>query len=103
MSTDIKLSKTKIAKLIKSGGFVRSLLSKLAGWLRKVAVPLAKNILAPFGIAAAASAVDTGIQKEIHSSGTRALIISNNEMKDILKLFKLLKILISYWKELLKQ
>ena len=31
MSTDIKLSKTKIAKLIKSGGFLRSLLSKLAG------------------------------------------------------------------------
>ena len=39
-----------------------SLLSKLAGPLMKVAVPLAKNILAPLGITAAASAIDAGIQ-----------------------------------------
>ena len=30
----------------------------------KVAVPLAKNILAPLGITAAASAIDAGIQKK---------------------------------------
>ena len=35
----------------------------------KVAVPLAKNILAPLGIIAAASATDSGIQKKIHGSG----------------------------------
>ena len=29
----------------------------------KVAIPLAKNVLAPLGITAAASALDTGIQK----------------------------------------
>ena len=42
MSTNIKLSKTQIAKITLSGGFLGSLLSKLAGPLMKVAVPLAK-------------------------------------------------------------
>ena len=64
MSTDIKLSKTQIAKVIQSGGFLGSLLSKVAGPLMKVAVPLAKNVLAPLGIIAAASAIDAGIQKK---------------------------------------
>ena len=64
VSTDLKLSKTQITKIIKSGGFVGSLLSKLAGPLMKVAVPLAKSILAPLGITAAASAIDAGIKKK---------------------------------------
>ena len=64
MSTDIKLSKAQITKIIQSGQFLGSLLSKLAGPLMKVAVPLAKNILAPLGITAAASAIDAGIQKK---------------------------------------
>ena len=67
MSTDIKLSKAQISKIIQSGGFLGSLLSKLAGPLMKVAAPLAKIILAPVGITAAASAIDEGIQKKIHS------------------------------------
>ena len=46
MSTDLTLSKAQISKIIQSGGFLGSLLSKLAGPLMKVAVPLAKNILA---------------------------------------------------------
>ena len=58
MLTDLKLSKVQITKIIKSGGFLGSLLSKLAGPLMKVAVPLAKNILASLGITAAASAND---------------------------------------------
>ena len=58
MSTDIKLSKAHIFKIIQSEGFLGSLLSKLAGPLMKVAVPLANNILAPLGITAAASAID---------------------------------------------
>ena len=61
VSTDIKLSKTQIAKIIQSGGFLGSLLSKSVGPLMKVAVPLAKNVSAPLGIAAAASALDAGI------------------------------------------
>ena len=91
MSTDIKLSKTNISKLIQSGGFLGSLLSKLAGPLMKVAVPLAKNILAPLGITAAASAIDAGIQKKIHGSGTTTLIISNEEMNDIMKIVQALE------------
>ena len=39
-------------------------MSKLAGPLMKVAIPLAKNILAPLGITAAASAIDAEIQKK---------------------------------------
>ena len=64
MSTDIKLSKAQISKIIQSGGYLGLLLSKLAGPLMKVAVTLAKNILAPLGITAAASAIDAGIQKK---------------------------------------
>ena len=64
MSTNIKLSKAQISKIIKSGGFLGSLLSNLAGQLIKVAIPLAKNVLAPLGITAAASAIDAGIQKK---------------------------------------
>ena len=64
MSTDIKLPKFQISKIIQSGGFLGSLLSKLAGPLMKVVVPLTKNILAPLGITAAASAIDAGIQKK---------------------------------------
>ena len=64
MSTDLKLSKARILKIIQSGGFLGSLLSKLAGRLMKIAVPFAKNITAPLGITAAASAIDAGIQKK---------------------------------------
>ena len=61
MSTDIQFSKAQISKMIQSGGFLGSLLSKLAGPLMKVAVPLVKNILASLGITVAASAVYAGI------------------------------------------
>ena len=57
MSTDMKLSKDQISKLIQSWGFLRLLLSKLAAPLMKVIVPLAKNILAPLRITAVASAI----------------------------------------------
>ena len=46
LATDIKLSKAQIKKLIQSGGFLGTLLSKLAGPLMKVAMPFAKNVLA---------------------------------------------------------
>ena len=91
MSTDIKFSKAQISKIIQSGGFLGSLLSKIAGSLMKVAVPLAKNILAPLGITAAASAIDAGIQKKIHSSGAANLIISNEEMNNIMKIVQRLE------------
>ena len=91
MTTDLKLSKAQLSKIIQSGGFLGSLLSKLTGPLMKVAVPLAKNILAPLGITAAASAVDARIQKEIHGSRTTTLIISNKEMNDIIEIVQALE------------
>ena len=57
----------------------------------KVAIPLAKNVLAPLGITAAASAIDAGIQKKIHGSGTTTLIISNEEMNDVIKIIQVLE------------
>ena len=64
MSSDLKLSKAQISKIIQSGGFLGSLLSKIAGPLLKIAVTLAKNVLAPLGITVVASAIDAGIQKK---------------------------------------
>ena len=64
MSTDLKLSKAQITKITKSGGFFGSLLSKLTGSLKKVALLLRKNILVPLGITAAASAIDAWTQKK---------------------------------------
>ena len=55
LATVIKLSKAQIKKLIQSGGFLGKLLSKLAGPLMNVAMPLAKNVLAPLGLTAAMS------------------------------------------------
>ena len=69
LTTDIKLSKAQIKKKIQSGGFLGKLLSKSAGPLMKVALPLAKNVLAPLGLTAAMSAIDGGIQMKIHGSG----------------------------------
>ena len=64
MATDIKLSKAQIKKLIQSGEFLGNLLSKLGGPLMKVALPLAKNVLAPLALTAAISAIDGSIQKK---------------------------------------
>ena len=62
-SIDVKLSKTQLSKMIQSGGFLGNLLGKLAGPLMKVAMPLAKNVLAPLGLSAAMSAIDGIIKK----------------------------------------
>ena len=53
-----------ISKIIQSIGFLGSLLGEIAGPLMKVGVPLGKNILAPLGITAVASAADAGIQRK---------------------------------------
>ena len=87
-SADIK---AQISKIIQSQRFLGSLLSTLAGPLMKVAVPLAKNILPPLGLTAASSAIDAGIQKKIHGSGTTILMISNEEMYDIMKIVQALE------------
>ena len=83
----MKLSKAQIKKLMQSGGFLGKLLSKLAGPLMKVAMPLAKNVLAPLGLTAAMSAIDGSIQKKIHGSGIK-LIIEEEDIQDIIKIIK---------------
>ena len=79
---DIKLSKAQIKKIIQSGDFSGKLLSKM-----KVAMPLAKNVLAPLGLTAAMSAIDGSIQKKIHGSGVE-LIIEEEDMQDVIKIIK---------------
>ena len=56
----------------------------------KVALPLAKNILAPLGLTAAMSAIDGSIQKKIHGSGIK-LIIEKEDMNDIMKIIEALE------------
>ena len=91
LSTYIKLSKTQLSKMTKSGGF----LGRRLGPLLKTRLPLIKNVikqlaksLIPLGITAAASAADAGKRKKILGSGhnhplSTTLIISNDEMEDI--------------------
>ena len=89
-ATDIKLSKAQIKKIIQSREFLGKLLNKLAGPLMKVALPLAKNVLAPLDLTAAMPAIDGSIQKKIHGSGVK-LIIEQEDMKDIMKIIKALE------------
>ena len=95
-STNIKLSKTQLSKMIQSGRF----LGRLLGPLLRTGLPLMKsviqtlteNVLIPLGLTTLASAGDSGIHKKILGSGHNAtLIISNNEMGDILKIVKSLE------------
>ena len=90
-SVDIKLSKTQLSKMIQSGGFLGNLLDKLAGPLMKVAMSFTKNVLAPLGLSAVMSAIDGSIKKKMLGSGATTLIISNDEMDDILKIVKSLE------------
>ena len=59
--------------------------------MKNVLTPLAKSVLIPLGLTAAASATDAAIQKKIYGSGATELIISNEEMEDIMKIVKLLQ------------
>ena len=74
LATDIKLSKAQIKKLIQSEEFLGKLLSKLVDLLMKVAMPLAKNLLAPLGLTAVMSAIDGGIQKKMRGEGVLLII-----------------------------
>ena len=82
LSTDIKLSKTQLSKMIQSGGFLGRLLSPLLKTglplIKSVIRPLAKSVLIPLGLTAAASAADAGIHKKILGSdhNNTTLIIS---------------------------
>ena len=87
MATDLKLSKAQIKKMIQSEGFLGKLLSKLAGPLMKVAMPLAKNVLAALGLTAAMSAIDGGIPKKMRGEEVK-LVIENEDMNDITKIIE---------------
>ena len=112
LSTDIKLSKTQLSKMIQSGGFLGRLLGPLLKTglplIKNVIKPLAKSVLIPLGLTAAASAADAGIDKKFLGSDRRhsslhnrpsssashnntILIISNDEMEDIIKIVKSLE------------
>ena len=100
-STDIKLSKTQISKMIQSGGFLGRLLGPLLKTglplIKNVIKPLAKSVLIPLGLTAAASAADAGIHKKILGSGhnnnnnNTTPIISNNKIEHIIKEVKSLE------------
>ena len=95
--TDIKLSKTQLLKMIQSGGFLGKHLGPLLKTglplIKSVIKPLARSVLIPLGLTAAVSAADAGIHKKILGSGhnNTTLIISNDEMDDILKIIKSLE------------
>ena len=91
MSTDIKLSKAQINKLIKSEGALGSILAKFLPKLKKTAISLGKNILAPFGLSAAMSATDAAINKKIHGNGTKTVRFSNKDLDDMTKIVKALE------------
>ena len=65
---DIKFSKTQLSKMIQSGGFLGKLLGPLLKTglplIKNVIKPLAKSVLIPLGLTAAASAADAGIHKK---------------------------------------
>ena len=81
--------------MIQSGGFLGRLLGPLLKTglplIKNVIKPLAKSVLIPLRLTAAASAADAGIHKKISGSGTTTLIISNDEMKDIIETVKSLE------------
>ena len=100
-SANIKLSKTQLHKTGKSGGFLNRLLWTLLktglSLMKNVLKPLVKSILTSLGwtaAAAAAAATDSAIRKKTFGSGMTTLIISNEEMNDIMKTIKSLKNLV---------
>ena len=94
-SANIKLSKTQLHKIGQSGGFLGRLLGPLLKTglplIGNVLKPLAKSVLIPFGLTAAASATDAAIHKKMFGSVFTTLIISNEDMNGIKKMVKFLE------------
>ena len=78
--------------MIQLGGFLGKLLRPLLKTglplIKNVITRLAKSVLIPLGLTAAASAADAGIHKKILGSGNTTLIISNKDMEDLIKILK---------------
>ena len=95
-SVDIKFSEAQLSKMIQSGGFLGKLLGPLLKTglplMKSAVTPLAKSVLIPLGLTAAASAADAGIHKKILGSGNNtARIISNKDMDDLITIVKSLE------------
>ena len=94
-SANIKWSKTKLHKKGQSGGFLGRLLGPLLktglSLTRNALKPLAKSILIPLGLTTAAAATDAAIHKKMFRTGNATLIVSNEEMNDIIKIVKSLE------------
>ena len=94
-SANIKLSKTQLHKIGQSGGFLGRLLGPLLKTglplIGNVLKPLAKSVLIPLGLRAAASATDAASHKKMFGSGATTLVNSNEEMNDILEIVKSFK------------
>ena len=91
----MKLSKTQLHKIRESGGF----LDKHLGPLVKTGLPLIGNVLKPLtkrvlitlGVTAAASATDAAVHEKMVGSGFTTLIISNEQIKNIMRVVKSLQ------------
>ena len=92
-SANIKIIKTQFHKIGQSRGY----LGRLLRLLIKTGLPLngnvlktlAKNIFIPSGLIAAASATDAAILKKMFRFSRTTLIISNEEMNDVMKIVKI--------------
>ena len=59
--------------------------------MKNVLKPLAKTVLIPLGLKAAASGTDAAIQNKLFGSGMSTLVLSNEEINDIMKIVKSLE------------
>ena len=91
----MKLSKPQLLKVGQSEGFLGRLLRPLLKTglplIRNVLKPIAKSVLIPLGLTAAASATDAVIHKKVFGSGTTTTMISNEKINDIMKIIKSLE------------
>ena len=94
-SANIKSSKTQLSKIGQSGEFLGRLLGPSLktglSLMKHVRKPSAKCILIPLELTAAASALNVAIPKKVFGSGKVTLIISNEEMDDIMQMISITK------------
>ena len=94
-SANIKFSKTQLSKMLQLGRFLGALLGPLLKTglhlIGNVLKPLAKKVLIPLRLIAAASETDVAIEKKTFGSGTTGLVPSNEDLKDIMKIIKSLE------------
>ena len=68
--------------------FLRPLMTTGLPLMKSVLTPSAKVFMLPLRLLAGMSAEDAAIQKKIYGSGSTVLIVSNEEMEDIMKIVK---------------